>query len=449
MKLNRSILLLTLLALTAFTPAPVSATGAPGKYFVVDYAPSAAPGKLQLGVTYTLWVPSSAKALRGVIVHQHGCGEGACKSGETAAYDLQWQALARRWDCALLSPFYHQSDKQDCTLWCDPRKGSQQTFLRAIKDFSAKSGHPELERVPWCLWGHSGGGVWASLVQALHPDRIVAIWLRSGAWPQMAVNSRVAPPQIPASAYQVPVMVNTGVKEKGHKQFDRIWQGTLAFFRDYRSRGALIGLAPDPTTGHDCGLSRTLAIPFFDVCLSMRLPEVGSADQKLKPMDARQAFLATPLQGVAVSANGYRGKATEAVWLPNARIARMWAEYVKTGAVKDHIPPTQPFSVMLNPKPGKGVELTWDVYASRQGGLAGFVIQRDGKDLATLPEKPARAVGGRMLFQGLSYHDTPEKPLPEMKFLDATAGPGEHEYRVIAVSGDGLRSEPARPLNGR
>ena len=62
----------------------------------------------------------SAKTVRGIIIHQHGCGEGACKSGETAAYDLHWQALAAKWDCALLGPSYRQAQEQSCRLWCDP-----------------------------------------------------------------------------------------------------------------------------------------------------------------------------------------------------------------------------------------------------------------------------------------------------------------------------------------
>lgn len=443
MKLTRSILLLPLLALAAFSGRLSHANGAPGKYYVVDYAPSSAPGELKLGVTYTLWVPERAPTLRGVIVHQHGCGEGACKSGETAAYDLHWQALAAKWDCALMSPFYHQSDKQDCTLWCDPRNGSDQTFLRAIKDFAARTAHPELERAPWCLWGHSGGGVWASLMQTLHPDRIVAIWLRSGAWPMMAVHGRVAKPQIPAAAYQVPVMDNPGVKEQGHKQFDRVWQGTLAFFRDYRAQGALIGLAPDPRTSHDCGDSRLLAIPFFDACLAQRLPAKGSADQTLKPMDSRQAFLALPLSNdLPVPADSYTEKATEAVWLPNERIATIWAEYVKTGTVRDVTPPPAPYNVRLTANEGRGAELAWDAEADFESGLGGFVIQRDGQDLATLPDKSAKP--SRKIFQGLSFHDTPEKPLPEMIFVDATTTSTSHAYSVIAINGSGLRSEPAQ-----
>src|SRR4051812_41348717 len=117
--MNRLAHLVVFLALT-----PVPTASAAGRYFDVTYPASTRPGDLQVGVTYTLWVPDGVARLRGVIVHQHGCGAGACKAGETAAYDLHWQALARKWDCALLGPSYQQSDKQDCRLWCDPRNGS-------------------------------------------------------------------------------------------------------------------------------------------------------------------------------------------------------------------------------------------------------------------------------------------------------------------------------------
>ena len=137
--------------------ACASSALAAGRYFEVGYPPSAEPGQLHLGVTYTLWVPDGAKKLRGVVVHQHGCGSGACQGGATAAYDLHWQALAQKWDCALLGPSYQQDDKQNCRLWCDPRNGSHTTFLRALGELAAKSGHAELDTVPWCLWGHSGG----------------------------------------------------------------------------------------------------------------------------------------------------------------------------------------------------------------------------------------------------------------------------------------------------
>src|SRR3954452_10444392 len=151
-----------------------------GRVVEVEYPPSETPGELVYGVTYRAWIPDGVTRLRGVIVHQHGCGAGACKGGETAAEDLHWQALARRWDCALLGPSYHQEDGQNCRRWCDPRNGSRARFLRALDDLAARSGHPELAEVPWCLWGHSGGGFWARLMMISDPDRVLSPWLRSG-----------------------------------------------------------------------------------------------------------------------------------------------------------------------------------------------------------------------------------------------------------------------------
>ena len=68
-------------------------------------------------------------------------------------------------------------------------------------------------------------------------------------------------------------MCNPGVKEKP----DGPWTGTLATFQEYRAKGAPIGFAPDPRTGHECGDCRYLAIPFFDACLAMRLAGQGAA----------------------------------------------------------------------------------------------------------------------------------------------------------------------------
>ena len=62
-------------------------------YYRVRYEASAGPGELTFPVNYTVWIPKGVETLRGVVVHQHGCGEGSCKSGLTGAYDLHWQAL--------------------------------------------------------------------------------------------------------------------------------------------------------------------------------------------------------------------------------------------------------------------------------------------------------------------------------------------------------------------
>src|SRR4051812_9975283 len=151
-------------------------THAGGKILTVEYPASTQPGELIFKSVYRLWIPDDAKQLRAVIVHQHGCGVGSWKNGLTAADDLHWQALAKKWDAALLGPSYQMGEKDNCRMWCDPRNGSEKTFLRALSDFGKQSGHAELDKVPWVLWGHSGGGFWSSLMLTLHPDRIAAIW---------------------------------------------------------------------------------------------------------------------------------------------------------------------------------------------------------------------------------------------------------------------------------
>jgi hypothetical protein len=101
-----------------------------GQYLKIDYPGSTAAGELQTPVTYTLWIPDGAPRLRGIIVHQHGAGTTASIEGSTAAYDLHWQALAQKWDCALFSSSYHVSNEKidlspgGSELWFDPRHGS-------------------------------------------------------------------------------------------------------------------------------------------------------------------------------------------------------------------------------------------------------------------------------------------------------------------------------------
>lgn len=418
---------------------PAASTLAADPYFTVEYAPSPKTNELQIGVAHTLWMPDGAATLRGVIVHQHGCGEGACKGGVTAAYDLHWQALAKKWDCALLGPSYHQAEKVNCRLWCDPRNGSGAVFLRALGDLAAQSNHPELARVPWCLWGHSGGGFWASLMQTMHPDRIVAIWLRSGTALSAWERGEIPMPEIPAAALGIPMMCNPGVKERDHPKFNGAWAGLMAMFREYRAQGAPIGFAPDPNTSHECGDSRYLAIPFFDACLALRLPEKDG--DPLRPIDQKTSWLADLSSHEPQPEGEFSGDATAAVWLPDARVAKAWKEYVLTGEIADTTPPDLPSRVRVTRTTDGGVELTWRAEADLESGIAAFVIQRDEEEIGRVPEKPVRKFG-KPLFQTMSYHDTPETPLPEMRFADPAGSTGDHQYRVMAVNAAGLTSVP-------
>jgi len=421
----------------------VGMAGGAGQYFKVDYPASTVPDELRIAVTYTLWIPDGTKTLRGIIVHQHGAGMTASKEGSTAAYDLPWQALAKKWDCALLGPCYHVLNDGDLgptgsEYWFDPRRGSDKTFVKALGELADKTDHPELATVPWALWGHSAGGIWSDVMSTLHPERIIAVYFRSGSTVVFRDRPVEFPrPQVPAAVYSIPMMCNPGVKEK------ILTQVMLTTFQEYRAKGAPIGFAPDPRTGHECGDCRYLAIPFLDACMAMRLPDKGGKDQTLKPVDMSNAWLAPLAGNEAVPATEFKGDTAESVWLPNEAVARAWMDYVKTGAVDDATPPPAPSTIRVTDKGDQGTEIVWDAEADFESGIRNFIVLRDGQELASVLEKPVGKFG-RPLFQSMTYHDTPDQPVPEMRYLDASAKPGEkHDYAVITVNSVGLKSEPS------
>ena len=429
----KSLALFVCFLLLSFGPQAVFAQGV---VHSVRYEPSTKPGELVFGVTYRVWVPDGVAKLRGVIVHQHGCGKGACEGGMTAADDLHWQALAAKWGCALLGPSFEQEDAQNCRLWCDPRNGSRARFLQALTDLSQKSAHPELATVPWCLWGHSGGAFWASLMMISDPDRVAAVWLRSGTGYSAWEKGEIPKPDIPLATYGIPTICNPGLKERDDKRFSGAWTGAEAMFQAYRAQGALIGFAPDPKTSHECGDSRYMAIPFFDASLALRLGD----DNKLKKVDEKSGWLATDWQAEATVFAEFKGDKQKAIWLPGKSFAKVWHAYVTTGQVADNTPPAAPTAVKLTASADGKSKLNWQAVADLESGLAGFEIIRDSQVIATLPEKPSGSFG-KPLFQGMSYHDTPKAPVAQMQFMAPGGKPGAI-YQIRSINTAGLKSEP-------
>ena len=423
------------------TVAALALTGqvaAAGKYYAVNYPGSDRAGELKLPVSYTLWVPDGPAKFRGIVVHLHGNGPEAGKAGAVAAHDLHWQALARKWDCALLAPNC-PTNKDNWFQFFVPGAGSRQNFHTALRELGEKSKHPELERVPWCLWGHSAGGIWSGLMQASDPDRIVAVWLRSGTGWGFAEQGHIPDWRLTPTekVRQVPVVINYGVKEKENET------DALGMLRAFRPTGAPVGVAPEPNNGHNCGTSRFLAIPFFDACLAMRLPDKGVSDQILKPIDMTKAWLAEPLSDKAVPAAQYKGDPKGAVWLPNERIARMWMEYVKTGNVPDPTPPPAPTNVRAAVKGKLGTEVTWDAEVDVESGVRAFLVLRDGQQVGRIGGRPGD--GGGSALQGRSFHDTPTEREVPFRYVDADAKPGaKSKYQVVAVNCAGLRSDTGK-----
>lgn len=404
----------------------------------VRYAASTEPNELIFPVSYTIWIPPDTEQLRGVIVHQHGCGEGSCSSGLTGAHDLHWQALAAKHDCALLAPSYEQPQTADCQMWCDPRNGSATRFQQALADLGKATGHPELATAPWALWGHSGGGHWAGGMTLLFPERTVAAWLRSGV-PLFAANPKrpqIKPHVLPDAALGVPMMCNPGTKEGvtvKEGRFASVWPANQAFFAAVRGKGGLLGVAVDPLTSHECGNQRYLAIPWLDACLAARLP--ATVGGPLRPMPTDKAWLAEVAGFKAWPAADATAEHEQLAWLPNERVATAWTHYVRDTAIPDDTPPPSPTDLRIQDN-----QLLWSCQADPESGIACFKIELNGKSIAQVPEQPQNRYG-RPLFQNLLYSDTPTQPLAKMSFAlpDPVAG---GTYGVIAVNTVGRTSSP-------
>ena len=153
-----------------------------------------------------------------------------------------------------------------------------------------------------------------------------------------------------------------------------------------------------------------MAIPWLDACLKARLP--AKAGEPLKPMPTDQAWLAPLLGKKAVPAAKFPGDKKKAVWLPDAKTARQWMQFVEDTEVEDKTPPPAPTHLKI-----KDNVLTWKARADFESGLSHFIIERDGEKIGTVPERPGNRFG-RPLFQGLQYSDTPAFPLVQMTFMD-------------------------------
>jgi hypothetical protein len=379
---------------------------------------------------YRIWIPPDAEVLRGVIVHQHGCG----RDGMVIPYDYHWRALAKKWNCALMGTHYVAADS--CSTWSNPGNGSERTFLTALHNFSLQSRHPELDKVPWILWGHSGGAFWVSRMLDLHPDRIIAVFPRSGGY--MNQNP---------GAYKVPVMFNYGAKER-----KRVNGAT--YLPNGRKNGAYWSIAPDKTTGHNCGNSRLLAIPFFDACLAQRLPEKAGDD--LKPMDDSRAWLGDTSFFEVYPVKEFPGEPVAGVWLPDENIARIWQEFVRTGWVTDQTPPVNaPYNLKAFRLGQTMVQITWSADADLESGIKQFQLYRNGekiKDYIGINDDYVKKD-----FQFANYGDEPgpealyenvDEWIPnQMSFFDYRLDPAKkYVYQVKMVNWSGLESELSDPL---
>lgn len=319
---------------------------------------------------YAIFIPDSVEYIRGIFIHQHGCTmEG---TGAATAYDLQYEAFARKWHFAVIGPDIYPTTRGDCHEWINPEGGSGAALLRAIDVFAKVTGHPELSRVPWLLWGHSGGGYWVLKMMTKYPDRILAAFCYSAAFdPDLSY---------PPAAAKIPIIL----RHAGKADLDHCWPTATHTFLKLRAMGSFASLTYTGGQTHNFSYVRYMTIPFFESVLSQRLPDSGKV--ALKDMDMEKAWLGDTLTYRLYKYSSYKGDKSAMNLLPDSMCAVKWKEYASTGTVVDQTFPPAPYALKISSKDDKALYLTWKVRGDVESPIQYFNIYKNNELIGRFPK---------------------------------------------------------------
>jgi hypothetical protein len=261
-------------------------------------------GPVQAGLTWDLvsgpksgtilWLPDPARPVRAAIVL--GSKEAALRE------DLQAFAAANNLAIVGIEGFdLDMAGRDGPAIDAD------------LKALGTMSGHPEMERAPVFLTGHSMSGQIAYEYNAWKPERVIAFTVNKGGryrtW-QASERARANPAVLCGGETDADYRVAAI-----HKLFD-----------GNRPSGALWSVEFEEGEGHTFARSLPLFLLHFQHALDQRLP-VGATG--VLPVDQRRAWLAdnsTWHEGVAkvFPAAGFKGDATHLSWLLDRDVAYVY-----------------------------------------------------------------------------------------------------------------------------
>ena len=339
---------------------------------------------------YGVYIPTLKKSLKGVLVLQHGCGME--RFGITRPYDLQYEAFAQKWNLAVIETALYGN----CRIWSKPSSGSADALFEILKETGNKTAHPELNAVPWLLFGHSGGGYWTLAMLKAYPERIMAAVCYSAAWVTKSW-------EYPEAAAKVPLFL----RHAGANDYPGCQKTAIQAFSKLREMDSPVSIAYNKGQNHNYSYLRYMAIPFYEAVMKQRMPE-GKATE-MRNIDHAKTWLGDTLSFQIYKESEYTGNKKRMCLFPDETTAKDWKEYVSTGTVTDKTPPPAPFNLEVKWK-NNALEVTWEADADIESGISLFNIYKNGNLIGKLP--------GEGIYQHFDTNGDNTIPVnvPDMKF---------------------------------
>jgi hypothetical protein len=251
-------------------------------------------------VTLHVWVPGGGSPLRGAVVNPFN---------DKAVGQKHWQEACRLWGFAVVGANYFGVDKAEYG----------KTLADGLADLGKQLKRPELANLPLCFVGMSaGGGMSVQFAEQL-PDRTIAA---------APVCLEVGPTT--AAGRGIPTLTVFG--EKDGKQMEQL----LAKLPEARKDGALWAIAPQWGRKHEFGAANNLVIPFFDSCISLRLPrdaDPGKGPVMLAELKEKDGWVGSwggnPAKGSIHKFADAPQTTHPLSWFPDPRTAAVWQAFVE------------------------------------------------------------------------------------------------------------------------
>lgn len=307
------------------TPSPEQVVSRNWDWKISDEAWAAAVKEKGEGpreeVRFDLWLPEGVAVVGGLVVMSgHG-------SGESLFYREDLRALANELGLGL---FKFTGNPMQRGFW--PRS----LLFDRLREFGARSGHPEVGHAPLFLYGHSNGTGFSAVFPAYEPERV---------WGWVSMRPGITFQVYQPGAAQVPGLVIFG--EEDHFLARPSREENLAVVPALRKKhGALWNIAVEPKTGHGPGektwplvysfLRHTFAARVPDdtdprkgpVKLNSPAPESGFLGQNWD--SAKGGFQELEIAPFAA----FPGDKATASWLVNAAYAADWQAFQREGVIR-------------------------------------------------------------------------------------------------------------------